>query len=112
MWHWVKSLFPDLSVLLYSEKENINSSAPWSTVFLIKILEDNFSGWMHSRSADCYLFNIFMNDTNFSISCVFTFIPPYTSQVLTNLKGVSNSITVFIKECLFYDSFDVLQIVI
>lgn len=53
-----------------------------------------------------------MNDTNFSISCVFTFIPPYTSQVLTNLKGVSNSISVFIKECLFYDSFDVLQIVI
>lgn len=115
VWHRVKSLFPYLPGLLYWEKENINIPAPWGTVFLIKILEDKLSGWMHSRNADCYYLNIPTNDTNSGILYNLTFIPPCSSQALSgNLEGVRNinCITAFIKEGPFYDSSDVLQILI
>lgn len=115
MWHWVESLLPSLPGPLYPENESINISAPWGTVILIKILEDKFSAWMHSKNADSYYLNISTNDSNLGILCKLTFIPPCSFQAVSgNLEGVRNinRITVFIKEGLFYDSSDVLQIVI
>ena len=61
------------------------------------------------------LLKYFTNDSNLDILYMLTFIPPCSSQALSgNLEGVRNinRITVFIKEVPFYDSSDVLQIVI
>lgn len=82
---------------------------------LIKILKDKFSTWMHSSNADSYYLNISTNDSNLGILYMLTFIPLCSSQALSgNLEGVRNisHITVFIKRGLFYDSSDILQIVI
>lgn len=91
VWYWVKSLLPSLPGLLYPEKESINISVPWGTVCLIKILEDKFSAWMHSRNVDSYYLNISTNDSNLGILYMLTFIPPCSSQALSgNLEGVRN----------------------
>lgn len=63
----VNSLLPSLPGLHYAEKESVNISAPWGTVCLIRILEDKFSAWMHSRNADSYYLNISTNDSNLGI---------------------------------------------
>lgn len=70
---------------------------------------------MHSRNADFYYLNIPTDDSNLGILYMLTFIAPCSFQVLSgNLEGVRNinRISVFIKEGSFYESTDVLQIVI
>lgn len=62
-----------------------------------------------------YYLNIPTNDSNLGILYMLTFIPPWSFQVLSgNSEGVRNinCISVFIKESPFYESSDVLKIVI
>lgn len=62
-----------------------------------------------------YYLNIPTNDSNLGILYMLTFIPPWSFQVLSgNLEGVRNinCISVFIKGSPFYESSDVLKIVI